>query len=89
MCIDLLKLIIFADGSGKLHKKQQRRLFSIVDGVIGGENNGPLNADPIESGVLLAGDNFLAVDIVGSRLMGFDPKKIKMFDYALGDKDWD
>ncbi len=89
MCIDLIKLIMFSDKDGKLHKKRQRTLFTIIDGVIGGENKGPLEPDPNYSGVLIASENFLAADIVGTRLMGFDPLKIKTFSYLLNDKKWD
>lgn len=87
MCVDLLKLVLFADKDGNLQKQPQRKVFSIIDGVIGGENKGPLEPDPNPSGVLLASENFLAADIVGSRLMGFAPLKIKTFSHLLEEKD--
>ena len=89
MTVDLLKLVIFADNDGNLHKRPQRRLFSIIDGIIGGENKGPLEPDPNPSGVLIASENFLAADIVGTRLMGFDHRKIKTFSYLLNESGWD
>ena len=89
MCVDLIKLILFADREGKIHKTRQRRLFSVIDGIVGGENKGPLEPDPNRSGVMLASENFLAADIVGARLMGFDPLKIKMFSKLLEETDWD
>lgn len=89
MCADLIKLILFADKNGKLHKTRQRRLFSVIDGIIGGENKGPLEPDPNHSGVLIASENFLAADVVGTRLMGFDPLKIKTFSHLLAEKNWD
>jgi len=88
MCADLIKLILFADFEGKLHKTPQRRLFSVIDGIIGGENKGPLEPDPNYSGVLIASENFLAADIVGTRLMGFDPLKIKTFSHLLAETNW-
>jgi hypothetical protein len=89
MSADLLKIIHFADGEGKLHKTTQRRLFTIIDGIVGGDNKGPLEPDPVESGVLLASENFLAADIVGTRLMGFDPQLVKYLIYLLNEKDFD
>lgn len=86
MSVDLIKLLHFADKKGILHNTPQRRLFSIIDGIIGGDNKGPLHPDPVRSGVLLAGENLLAVDIVGTRLIGFDPKKIKTFTFLLKEK---
>jgi uncharacterized protein (DUF362 family) len=50
--------------------------LAIIDGVIGMEGNGPIDGTPISSGVALAGTDALAVDIVGTRLMGFDPRTI-------------
>jgi len=89
MAADLLKLFLFSDRAGKLQKTQQRRVFSIIDGIVGGENKGPLEPDPKESKVLLASENLLAADIVGTRLMGFDPLKIKMFTSLMNENDWD
>jgi uncharacterized protein (DUF362 family) len=64
----------------------QRRLFSVIDGVIGGENKGPLEPDPNEAGILIASTNFLAADMVGTRLMGFDPMKIKTLANLMHEK---
>jgi len=89
MVADLLKVFYFTDPRGRLHRRRQRRAFSIVDGVIAGENNGPLSPDAKPAGVLLAGENILAVDLVATRLMGFDPLKLKMFRAALTDPDFD
>lgn len=79
MVVDLAKIIHFVDKEGKLCNKAQRRLFSVVDGIIGGENDGPLDPDPRRLGILIGGDNMLAVDLVVTRLMDFDPSKLKQF----------
>ena len=89
MCVDLIKLLMFADRAGNLQKGPQRRLFSVIDGIVGGDNKGPLEPDPKYSGVLIASENLAAADIVGTRLMGFDPLKIKMFSHLLTEKNWD
>ncbi len=89
MCVDLIKILMFADKKGKLHKTPQRRLFSIIDGIIGGENNGPLAPEPNYSGVLIASENLFAADVVGTRLMGFDADKIKIFTNLSTDKSYD
>jgi uncharacterized protein (DUF362 family) len=74
---DLMRLALFADRTGTMQATPQRRFLSIVDGIIGGEGNGPLRATPKAAGVLLAGLDPVAVDLVGARLMGFDPISIK------------
>ncbi len=77
MVSDLMKISIYADRNGILQESQQRKVFSIIDGIIGGENNGPLTPDEKKAGVVIAGFNPLAVDLAGIRLMGFDWKKLK------------
>jgi uncharacterized protein (DUF362 family) len=50
--------------------------LAVIDGVIGMEGEGPVKGTPIASQVALAGTNALAVDIVGSEVMGFDYRTI-------------
>lgn len=83
MAVDLLKIFIYADKEGKIQDMPMRRMFSIVDGVIGGEGDGPLTPDSKRCGLIVAGFNPCGVDIVCTRLMGFDYKKIKMPSYVL------
>ena len=89
MSVDLATLLIFTGRDGELRDKPQRRLFSVVDGIVGGDNKGPLDPDPVESAVLLGGENLLAVDIVGTRIMGLDPTKVRTFEYLLNESDRD
>jgi uncharacterized protein (DUF362 family) len=89
MCVDLLKIIMFADRDGKMRTGRQRRLLTVIDGIIGGENKGPLEPDPVSSGLLIGGTSFLAADIVGTRLMGFDPMKVKTLKNSIEDGNWD
>ena len=69
--LDLNKILLYADREGVMRSKRQRKFFSVVDGIIGGEGDGPVLAMPKVSGVLLAGFNPMAVDICATRLMGF------------------
>jgi uncharacterized protein (DUF362 family) len=50
--------------------------LAVVDGVIGMEGEGPVAGSAVSSGIALAGTNALAVDIIGSELMGFDFRTI-------------
>jgi uncharacterized protein (DUF362 family) len=76
MAIDLNRVLLYADAEGCLHGTPVRRFFSVVDGIIGGEGNGPLDPRPRPAGVVLAGANPVAVDAVAARLIGFDPRKL-------------
>jgi uncharacterized protein (DUF362 family) len=53
-----------------------RPRYAIVDGIVGMEGNGPISGTPVEAGLLVFGDDPVATDVVGARLMGFDPEKV-------------
>jgi uncharacterized protein (DUF362 family) len=53
------------------------RQFAIVDGIIGMEGNGPLQGQAKDGGVLIFGEDLVAVDATAARLMKIEPRKIK------------
>jgi len=83
MVIDLNRILIYADKSGNIQDNPARRIFCIVDGIIGGEGDGPLNPTPKREGMVLAGTNPVAVDLACARIMGFDYKRLPMLIQAL------
>jgi uncharacterized protein (DUF362 family) len=83
MTADLAKILFFADANGKLQDGAQRKMFCVVDGIVGGERMGPLTPDAKRCGCLIAGAHPMAVDLVAARLMGFDPRKIRQFDIVF------
>jgi uncharacterized protein (DUF362 family) len=50
--------------------------FAIVDGIVGMEGNGPIQGGSKASGVLIVGDDPVAVDSTCARVMGLAPEKI-------------
>ena len=50
--------------------------FAIVDGIVGMEGNGPIQGTAKPSGVLVMGDDPVAVDATCARLMGLVPERI-------------
>ena len=56
--------------------------FAIVDGIIGMEGNGPIQGTPRASGVLILGDDPVAVDATSCRVMGLIPERVKYLAYA-------
>lgn len=54
----------------------------IIDGLIGGEGNTPAPVDPVDSHVLISGTNSVAVDSVGTRIMGLDPDQVPLMQEA-------
>ena len=57
--------------------------FAIVDGIVGMEGDGPLDGTPVDSGVIIMGDNLTAVDATGARVMGFYPEQIEYLSLML------
>jgi uncharacterized protein (DUF362 family) len=58
-------------------------MFCIVDGIVGGEGNGPLDPNPKPAGIVLTVTNPVAVDLVCARLMGFDYKRLPVLRQAF------
>jgi uncharacterized protein (DUF362 family) len=78
MALDLARILQHADADGFLHETPQRVHLSLIDGVVGGEGEGPLAPSPVRSGVLLFGDDVVRTDRAACRLMGFDPARIPL-----------
>ena len=101
-CIaDLNHVIFHARPDGSIADEPQRRYLAVVDGIIAGEGEGPMQNTPKPVGIVFAGSNPLAIDRTAAHVMGFDPAAIpsiakaaqlKQFPYAAsyrgGDVDW-
>lgn len=84
MVLDLNRILAYADGRGRLRDRPARRGFTLVDGIVAGEGNGPLDPVPKPCGAVVAGANTVAVDLTCTRLMGFDWRKIPLLREAIG-----
>ena len=89
MVLDLNRAFLYANPDGSMRKRgEAKNYLAIVDGIVGGEGNGPLCPDPVHSGVLMAGDDPAALDAVACKLMGFDPLRVPMVREAFADHRW-
>jgi uncharacterized protein (DUF362 family) len=75
--IDINRVLRYGRADGSLAPTEQRRYLSLVDGVVGGEDDGPLAPTPRPEGVLLAGFDAVRVDTVAVQLMGLDPGRVR------------
>ncbi len=76
MAADLYRAFV-SDATGWCSgHEMRRRTFSVVDGVVGGEGDGPFCPRPREARVIVAGSRLLAVDAVATRLMDFAPEAV-------------
>lgn len=83
MVIDLNRIFMHFDGEGKLVPGPGRRTLSLVDAIVAGEGNGPMDPTPRAMGVVVGGMNPVAVDLTCARLMGFDYVRMPLLRRAL------
>jgi uncharacterized protein (DUF362 family) len=60
------------------------RHFSIVDGIVGMDGNGPIQGNPKPAGVLVSGRDPLAVDATCCRIMQIEPARVGYLILAGG-----
>jgi len=61
------------------------RTFSIVDGIVGMEGNGPIQGTPRPMGLVVAGADPVAVDATCCRIMHIDPRRVSYLTLAAGE----
>jgi uncharacterized protein (DUF362 family) len=54
----------------------------LIDGVVGGEGECPAPVDPVDSRLVIAGDQAVETDRVATRIMGFEPSSIELMRVA-------
>ncbi len=86
MVQDINRCLLYSDG-GSFPARQPKRFFAVVDGVVGGEGDGPAAPDAHATGLLVAGFNPVAIDCVAARLMGFDPMRLPVLAESFAASD--
>ncbi len=75
MVVDLYKSLLTKD----------RKYFTVIDGIMAGEGQGPFCPTSKHANVLLGSYDLLLADIVAARFMGLDPMKIKYLNYFINE----
>lgn len=90
MIYDLNLVIQCADAEGRLHATPQRNYFCIVDGLVSGEGNGPLQPLPRDTDWLACGNDPFALDCALAHFMGFAAEKIPLLAHRreFAGADW-
>ena len=89
MALDLNRALLYANSDGTWRDRDHPKTYlAIVDGITGGQGNGPLCPDPVQSNVLVSGTNPAEVDAVVSKLMGFNPCQIPIVRSAFDAHCW-
>ena len=86
MILDLNKVMYYSNGDGTLRDdnyKAKKRYIGIVDGIYGGQGNGPLEPEIMKASLLICGTDPVEIDCVAARIMGFDYRKIPQLIHAF------
>lgn len=82
MVLDLNQLVTFGRADGTLADTAQRELYSLCDGIIAGQGDGPLKPDPLALGIVSFSNNAALNDIAVANLMGMEVKMIPLLRNA-------
>jgi len=82
MVLDLNLISIFGKADGTLSGQPQRMLYSLCDGIIGGEGNGPLDPVPFPLGIISFTNCSELNDICMATIMNFDIRKIPLLNFS-------
>ena len=86
--LDLNRLLLYADRKGIMMDVPQRKCLTVVDAMVAGEGDGPMEPTPRSCGILAGGMNPVAVDAVLATMIGFDFRKIPLIANGFNVKDW-
>lgn len=64
-------------------KKKERKYFTVIDGIVAGEGQGPFCPTSKNANTLIVGEDLLATDVAAVRYMGLNPEKINYLQYFL------
>ena len=79
---------MYAGADGTMRDAPQREEISIVDAIVAGQGEGPLEPDPLAAGAIFAARNPAVGDFVGARLLGLEPAKIPLLRHACDEMRW-
>ena len=88
MILDLNKIFLYADKNGNILNKSPRKIFYVVDGIIAGDKNGPMEPNKVNAGIVACGVNAFLVDKSLLDLLDIDWHKIPLYANAEKNYSW-
>ena len=82
MVMDLNMIVQYGKKDGTLSATPQRTLYTLCDGIIGGQGNGPLAPEPLALGVIAFSNDAMAMDEVAGRLFRLNQEKVPLLKEA-------
>ncbi len=89
MCLDLNRAFLYSDAKGQHLESPQpvRRVLHLLDGIVAGEDEGPLAPTARPLGAVIASTDAVAADLVAVRLMGFDEDQLPILREAMSERE--
>jgi uncharacterized protein (DUF362 family) len=78
MALDIARILRYARPDGTLRATPVRHHLALVDGIVGGEGEGPLRPSPRRSGLVLFSPDVCAADTACATVMGYEPRHIPL-----------
>ncbi len=78
MVLDLNRIALYGKIDGTMSPSPVRRIYSLTDGIVAGQHNGPLAPEPINLGAVTFANSSLFADMAHAALMHFDWQKIPL-----------
>ena len=82
MVMDLNLIAIYGKKDGTIAGKPQRILYTLCDGIIGGQGNGPLNPDPLPLGLIAFSNDSYIMDEIAGYLFNLNIDRIPLLKQA-------
>lgn len=82
MVLDLNLIALYGCKEGTLSAEPRRMIYSICDGIIGGQGDGPLNVLPLPLGVVSLTNHSAMNDQAMATLMGIDAHRLPLLEEA-------
>lgn len=82
MVMDLNLIATYGKLDGSISKTAERSLYTICDGIIGGQGNGPLSPEPLPLGIITISNDYFLMDEIVGYLLNLNIDKIPLLKEA-------
>lgn len=87
MVMDLNKIAEYGKSDGTISKNPQRKIYSLCDGIIAGQGDGPLDPEPLPLGLISFADCSIINDWIMAILIGLPVNKIPILKNHPSEED--
>ena len=86
--LDLNRIVLYADQDGTMQDTIQRPVFSLIDGILSQQGEGPMSGYAVPTSIILGGFNTAVTDALAVKAMGLDYSLFKTIARAGSMTKW-